>query len=361
MPPGGSAGAPRWLLAVAVAAGIAGLVLKLSDFGGTRAPSPPAAGDAVEGPDGVGRVPAEHASHQPGTAHRPSSGGDVASPGEARDPLDRAAAPPRVPGSRPSALLDRPDAQTRRAARQARRAARQQAAAARRNPSLHVGAAGGDGAPASGGGTERALGGRAAAVPAEQPATPPEAAKAAPPEAPAVSDVAFASGDADQYATDDPVQVEDLGNISPRSGSLSFWLQPQWGEGSADDASFLELGDGQLRVVKNVNYLRFEWMSQAGGTGGIGVPITEWKPGDWHAVTTTWNGNTYALYVDGQLVSTKTDPGAIPLPDDPRLWIGSNYPESRPIAPGLIARVDVRNRPLGPGEVARGFDATTGR
>jgi hypothetical protein len=176
-----------------------------------------------------------------------------------------------------------------------------------------------------------------------------------------VSDVAFASDETGQYTTADPIEVPGLENMGGSSGSLSFWLQPQWGEGSADDASFLELADGQLRVVKNVNYLRFEWMNVAGGTSGIGVPITEWLAGEWHAVTTTWNGNTYALYVDGRLVSTKTEPGGLPLPDDVGLSIGSNYPESRPIAPGLIARVDVRNRPLGPGEIARGFDAATGR
>jgi hypothetical protein len=360
----GSSAASRWLLALAAIAGVAGLVLKLSDF--TSTPEPPAAppADSVGTGSHARRAPSEHASGYADTTRSPAAHDDVASepdaPGDAGE--SPGTSPTRTfPSVRSRARADRPDVVARRAARQARRAARQQMAAGRPDPSVSVGAAGGDATANLGGGAEPALGGHAATVPAAQPAAPHDAAKATPPEVPQVSDVTFASEDTAQYATTDPVEVEGLDNIGPRAGSLSFWLQPQWGEGSADDASFLELGDGQLRVVKNVNFLRFEWMDQAGGSNGIGVPIAEWRPGEWHAVTTTWNGNTYSLYVDGQLVSTKTDLGAVPLPDDPRLWIGSNYPENRPVAPGMISRVDVRNRPLGPSEVAAGFNGTTGR
>jgi hypothetical protein len=365
----GSSRAPRWLLAGAAIAGFLGLMLKLSDFTSPPEPPPAVPADASDGGSHARRTPSGQAARPIDTARHPSAGDDVAaaddgSPADTGDGLARLPSARTIPGDRPRARIERPGVAARRAARQARRAARQQMAAGRPDPSVSVGAAAGDATAHLGDGGAPALGGQAAAVQAAQPAAPQDAAKPAPPEAPeapAVSDVTFASEDTAQYTTSDPVAVEGLDNIGPRAGSLSFWLQPQWGEGSADDASFLELGDGQLRVVKNVNYLRFEWMSQDGGSSGIGVPIAEWKPGEWHAVTTTWNGNTYSLYVDGQLVSTKTDFGAVPLPDDPRLWIGSNYPETRPIAPGLISRVDVRNRPLGPGEVAAGFNATTGR
>src|SRR5262249_5578551 len=143
-------------------------------------------------------------------------------------------------------------------------------------------------------------------------------------------------------------------------GSLSFWLEPGWSDGNQDDASLLEIGDGRLRVVKNVDFLRFEWTDEAGADGGIGAPIAGGKNGEWHAITTTWNGTTVSLYIDGKLVSEKSDVGQVGLPDDATLVIGSDFPENRPVAPGTIDRVDVRRRQLTAGEVANQFGTATG-
>src|SRR5262249_32742710 len=129
----------------------------------------------------------------------------------------------------------------------------------------------------------------------------------APPESPS-SSFPFTTGDEARYALEQQVAVDDVGKIAPRSGTLSFWLQPGWQEGNQDDANFLELGDGRLQVIKNVNFLRFEFTDEEGRKGGIGAPITDWKAGDWHQVTTTWSGSTFSLYVDGQLVSQTTYP-----------------------------------------------------
>ena len=133
---------------------------------------------------------------------------------------------------------------------------------------------------------------------------------------------------------------------------MSFWLQPDWQPGNQDDASLLEVGDGQLQVIKNVNFLRFEFTDEAGVKGGIGAPITEWKAGEWHQVTTSWSGNTYSLYLDGQLVSqTQYQGQPIKFASDSKLMIGSDFPDSRPIAPGVIGRVDVTGRSVAPGDV----------
>ena len=50
---------------------------------------------------------------------------------------------------------------------------------------------------------------------------------------------------------------------------MSFWLQPEWQEGSKDDASFLSVADGRLSVFKNVNFLRFEFTDDAGSTTSV--------------------------------------------------------------------------------------------
>jgi len=163
------------------------------------------------------------------------------------------------------------------------------------------------------------------------------------------------------YALNEQTAVDDIGKIAPRSGTMSFWLTPGWQTGNQDDANFLEVGDGQLQVIKNVNFLRFEFTDADGGKGGIGAPITDWQEGQAHQVTTTWTGNTYSLYIDGQLVSQTQFPGgAVQVPPDAKLLIGSAYPENRPVAPGTINGVDVGGRPLSPAEVAAMYARATG-
>jgi hypothetical protein len=223
-------------------------------------------------------------------------------------------------------------------------------------PSLEAGAVG-DGAVASGG-TDRGGGGSRAGGTTGTPGTPEQRAQAEQPAAP--QPAVFDSGE-EAYATATQVEVPEIGKIASGAGTLSFWLQPQWGDGNQDDATLLEVGDGRLQVVKNVNYLRFEFVDDAGTPGGLGVPITEWKLGEWHQVTTTWSGNTFSLYVDGQLVSQTMQDGPFQLPPEAALRIGSNYPANRPVAPGYIGRIDVRGRPLGPNEIARRYTAVTGQ
>lgn len=352
--------ATRWVFVLAGCAAVAGALMKLSDLLGPDdaprvvsvsrdRPRPrddrAAASSATRSLDvGSGIPSGSRFDDHPGAV-----GEDARARAEHRSTLDQAARPRTTPQER------RERVQRLRAARRAARARRAGKTVAD-DPSLDVRSAGGD-SDARLAATDRTPAGAVAS--SERPAKPAQE-QAEPPAAP-VSDVIFDSGDSGQYATNTPTVVDDLEHIAGTSGTLSFWLQPQWGDGSVDDASFLELGDGRLRVLKNVNFLRFEWTGDGGETGGLGVPIASWKDGEWHAVTTTWSGNSYALYVDGQLVSSKSGAGRVELTPDTTLTVGSNYPESRPIAPGTIARVDVRNRPLGPGEIANAYKTIIGK
>ena len=174
------------------------------------------------------------------------------------------------------------------------------------------------------------------------------------------TDVAFDGGDT-AYETQAQVEVPDVGKITGAAGTMSFWLQPGWQEGNQDDATLMDLGDGRLQIIKNVGFLRFEFVDDGGNAGGIGSSIAEWREGEWHQVTAVWNGNQYSLYVDGQLVSQTVHDGRVDLPSDAKLYIGSSFPEGRPVARGTIGSVDVHNRPLGPGEVAGNYNGVVGR
>jgi len=113
-------------------------------------------------------------------------------------------------------------------------------------------------------------------------------------------------------------------------------------------------------VIKNANYVVFKFADDGGITSGLGAPITDWAQGEWHQITTTWNGTEYALYVDGQLITQMSHDGTVDLPSGTKLYIGSNDPGRRSVAPGTIGHVDLLNRPLTPGEVANQFLAARG-
>jgi len=177
---------------------------------------------------------------------------------------------------------------------------------------------------------------------------------------PTNSDIGFTSGSGVQYTTDSRVEIRDIGNITGPAGTMSFWLQPESGAANQDAATLLQLGDGRIEVIKNVNYLVFKFTDDGGVTSALGAPITDWEQGEWHQITTTWNGTEYALYVDGQLITQMSHDGTVDLPSGTKLYIGSNDPGRRSVAPGTIGQVDLRNRPLTPGEVANHFLASLG-
>lgn len=159
------------------------------------------------------------------------------------------------------------------------------------------------------------------------------------------------------YDTAEPFEVPFEGDF-PDRGTFSFWLNPVWDTTSQDDASFVTVADGRLRVVKNVSFLRFETVDAATGNGdGVGVRITDWQPGDWHFVTATWDEGVIALYVDGTLVGQKYIP-SLDLPADSSVTVGSLFPPGRPIAPGMMGGFRFRSRVLAPGTIGHEFETT---
>jgi len=195
----------------------------------------------------------------------------------------------------------------------------------------------------------------ASGTPSSQPVTSANADPAAP------HDVAFQSGDV-QFPTAGQVAIPIDATIQ-HEGSVSLWVQPGWQPGNEDDATLVQLGD-RLRLKKNVDVLRLEAADAEAGnardTPDLGVPITDWNPGEWHHVTATWKDDSLSLYVDGDLVGRRGRQGRVDLPPDGELLVGSNVDDGAPVAPGLIGRVDVRNRALGDDEVAQEFHDAVG-
>jgi len=167
----------------------------------------------------------------------------------------------------------------------------------------------------------------------------------------------FESETSTLYDTAEPFEVPFEGDF-PDRGTFSFWLNPVWDTTSQDDAAFVTVADGRLRVVKNVSFLRFETVDAASGNGdGVGVRITDWQPGDWRFITATWDEGVIALYVDGALVGQKYIP-SLDLPSDSSVTVGSLFPPGRPVAPGMIGGFRFRGRVLAPDTIGREFETT---
>src|SRR5262245_7008372 len=157
------------------------------------------------------------------------------------------------------------------------------------------------------------------------------------------------------YATGTESTIDDVPNLSGASGTISLCIQPQWGDRSQDDATLIRFGDDRVRLMKNVSFLRFEIVDQAGGTSGVGAPIGNWQPGEWHQVVATWDGGVIVLYVDGAQVMAAMQSGPIDLPPGTRVSIGSAFAAGIPVAPGTVAGVTIRDRALTPADVSQRF------
>jgi hypothetical protein len=333
----------RWVVAGAVGLGLIGLSFKAADlFGPAEKPLPVTANRTPPGTPEPGRPDEPRA---PQAARAPSADGNTAAapetgPREVTEPLDTVHALVGQPASR--ARLGSAAAARRRSAIAAGPRARRRSTA--------VAALEGESDQPRG---PQGQTGSGAILPG---ANPGERASTTPPP-PDADPIVFDSGDA-SYPTDAQVAVADLKGV--HAGTVSFWLQPQWAEGNQDDAAFVELGDG-LRVVKNVNFMRFEALKEGEVTSGVGAPITAWKDGEWHQVTATWQGDQLALYLDGNLVSRQQRVPTIDLGDNAQLFVGSSYPAGRPVAPGVIGMVGLESRPLSPAEVQARFLKTLGQ
>ncbi|MEW6273238.1 MAG: LamG-like jellyroll fold domain-containing protein, partial [Thermodesulfobacteriota bacterium] len=170
------------------------------------------------------------------------------------------------------------------------------------------------------------------------------------------STVVFESEAGEAYDTASAVEVPLEDGFPPR-GTFSFWLNPSWGGTSQDDASFVNVADGRLRLVKNVSFLRFEAVDDQGFADGVGLRITDWAPEDWHFVTGTWDEGVITLYVDGVLVGQKFIPW-LDVPEDSKLVLGSRFPPGRPVAIGTMTTFALQERPLSADAVGRKFQRT---
>lgn len=172
-----------------------------------------------------------------------------------------------------------------------------------------------------------------------------------------IPEVAFDGADDRFFPTDSQEEVQDAGPIGGGSGTVSFWLKPEWAEGSQEDATFVQLGDSGLEIMKNVNYLRFQYPDSTGAERGLGSNLSGWTPNEWRLVTATWSGGQLTLYVDGVMVSQNQYEHPPSFQEETKLYVGSAFPSGAPAAQASIGSLKVFNRDWSPAEIVNQFRA----
>jgi hypothetical protein len=176
-------------------------------------------------------------------------------------------------------------------------------------------------------------------------------------EAEEINEIAYDGGADRAFDTAAQVEVTEIGPIDGQAGAVAFWIEPGWQRNDGSDASFIQLGDGGLEILKDDNVLRVQYTDATGQVYGGTADIARWGAGDRRHVATTWNGGTMSLYIDGSQVFLNGGPEPPNVHGDPALYVGSALPGGAPAAPGSLSSLTVMNRELTPAEIRQMFES----
>lgn len=164
------------------------------------------------------------------------------------------------------------------------------------------------------------------------------------PPAEPIREIAYEQDPDRLFDTGVPMEVQGAGRVSPDAGTVSFWMQPEWAHNPEDSADLVKLGETGLQLVKEGSFIRFEFNDPNGNEQGGDADISQWQDGEWHHVIATWTREGMFLYVDGGQAFANQG-GARPAANsDPRLFVGSKFPEGTGVALAAMANMTVLNR-----------------
>ncbi len=93
--------------------------------------------------------------------------------------------------------------------------------------------------------------------------------------------------------------------ISPKAGSITFWLKPMTWKGKDKNAVMFvsaEAAGQQIFIYKYWNRNELWFFYSADKTTSLAAaPIANWIENEWHYVACSWDGSELKLYIDGVL------------------------------------------------------------
>ena len=135
--------------------------------------------------------------------------------------------------------------------------------------------------------------------------------------------------------------------IDISKGAIEFWVKPNWNGNDGKFHSFFSLMEEQrknrITIGKTTtNGIRFFIWDNDERVSKIEHNVSDWKSGEWHYISATWNSNEMKLFIDGELVQSS---GNITLPDSKaqRFFIGSSNASGANVADAIIDEFRIYN------------------
>ena len=132
------------------------------------------------------------------------------------------------------------------------------------------------------------------------------------------------------FSASNKLQYARTDNIDSQTGTLEFWIKPQWnGNDGADHYVFaLGVAGGMLMGKDGGNYWKCLFNRYgAGGSpeSGCGIPISnDWEAGHWYHAAFTWDANYLKIYVNGELKNQQTLTAPLPSVLETNFYLGSD-------------------------------------
>ncbi len=138
-----------------------------------------------------------------------------------------------------------------------------------------------------------------------------------------------ADGEWLEVGEDARLTFPDMGNLNPKSGTVSLDIVPNWNGADMTDNSLMQIREphkweNRMQLVKNGQFLRFIVTDNTGYEADISYRIDNWVEGDAHRVTATWDEGVTTLYVDGKRVGSNSFPGILDYQNTPDMHLGSD-------------------------------------
>jgi hypothetical protein len=160
--------------------------------------------------------------------------------------------------------------------------------------------------------------------------------------------------------TTDILRYASQANIKASSGTVEFWIKPDWNGTNGQEHAILDFGEYPFFIsLRRIS----EWSEILVGTGedgnfwyGAGSSVKDWKAGEWHHMAFTWDSLAVATYFDGVQVGNIIP--SIPLPKIDKDFFQMGVPWGDGIG-GVIDEFRISNRARTPIEINQSFQYGT--
>lgn len=160
--------------------------------------------------------------------------------------------------------------------------------------------------------------------------------------------------------TTDILRYLSAENINAQSGTVEFWIKPDWNGNNGQEHAIMDFGEYPFFISLRRIY---EWVEILVGVGedgnlwyGAGSQIADWKAGDWRHLAFTWDSSSVAAYFDGVRVGDAIP--KVPLPEIDKDFFQLGVPWGDGIG-GVIDEFRISNRARTAAEINQSFQFGT--